>query len=55
MEISPNATFMVAHIENEILIKIINQTGRDQWSNTYEYQNSIMFMPIYLDEDYNFL
>jgi hypothetical protein len=54
LEVSPNATFLVAHIENEILIRIINQTGRGQWGNTYEYQNSLMFMPMFLDEDYNF-
>lgn len=53
-EISPKATYIVAHIGNEILIRMLNEGNRQQWRETLEYQQSIAFLPIYLDEDYNF-
>ena len=53
-ELSPNATVLAANIGQEIFLKVLNQVHRQQWRNTLDYQESIAFMPIYLDEDYNF-
>jgi len=53
-DISPKATILVAFIGSELFIKILNQVNRSQTTKSLEYQTSIAFMPIYLDEDYNF-
>ena len=53
-DISPNGRLIAAQMGNEIFIRIVNQVMRDQWHNTLDYQNSIAFLPLYLDEDYNF-
>ena len=53
-EISPQGKVIAAQIGNVIFIKVLNQVNRDQYLNTLEYHHSITFMPLYLDEDYNF-
>ena len=53
-EISPHASLIAFTFGNEIIIKILNQVDREQKSNTLDYHQSLAFLPIYMDEDYNF-
>lgn len=45
---------IAAQFGNEVLIKVLNQVEREQRSNTLDYHQSLTFLPIYMDEDYNF-
>jgi hypothetical protein len=53
LEISASGQVMAAHIGDEIFIRALNQARRRQVDNTEGYLQSISFMPVYLDEDYN--
>lgn len=52
---SPCANYIVADLNGTVLIKMLNQVNKEQSSNLYSYHISIPFMPLYLDEDYNYL
>jgi len=54
MRLSPLANYIVCLIDNCIFIKILNVTNNEQWNSNLSYHKSIIFMPLYLDEDYNF-
>ena len=51
---SPNGLIVAAFVGPDLHFKLLNQVHRQQWRNTLEYQESIVFMPIYFDEDYNY-
>ena len=53
MEISATGRVIAAHIGDEIFIRALNQAQRSQKDSTEGYLQSISFMPVYLDEDYN--
>jgi hypothetical protein len=52
-DISPHALHITAWIGNTIFIRVLNCTMRDQWHSNYEYHQSLSFLPLYFDEDYN--
>ena len=54
-EVSPLANLIAAQIGTFIFIKVLNQVDCEQSSQNLKYQQRIAFLPIYLDEDYNFL
>ena len=53
-EISSRATYIASVINNKLYIKVLNSNKNTQDHNNLAYQQSIPFMPMYLDEDYNY-
>ena len=53
-EISCRAKVFAAQIGRDIFIRVLNQVNREQSGDTLGYHQSIAFMPIYLDQDYNY-
>jgi hypothetical protein len=53
-EISCKAKVLAAQIGRDIFIRVLNQVNREQSEDTLGYHQSIAFMPIYLDQDYNY-
>jgi hypothetical protein len=53
-EISCRAKVLAAQIGKDIFIRVLNQVNRKQSADTLGYHQSITFMPIYLDQDYNY-
>jgi hypothetical protein len=55
-DISPLGNFIIAVLsDHKLLVRRVNQTQNKQSQNTIGYHQSIIFMPIYLDNDYNYL
>lgn len=54
LKVSPSASFIIAQIGNTVFIKILNQINKVPSKGSRNYQRSIAFLPIYMDEDYCF-
>lgn len=52
-EVSSHGRILAAQVGAEVFIKVLNQARRDQCCNSINYHQSITFMPIYRDYDYN--
>jgi hypothetical protein len=52
-EVSSHGRILAAQVGAEVFIKVLNQARREQCCNSINYHQSITFMPIYRDYDYN--